>query len=536
MSVEPFRARLVQQRGTVIESDDRLKEMLRLLVDHVEEYAIFLLDTSGHIASWNPGARRIKGYEADEIVGKHFSIFYPPDDQRQGKPGRALATAAEQGKFAEENWRVRKDGEQFWASILITPLRDDAGQLHGFAKITRDMTAWRRSEERLQEALRRAEAASRMKDEFLMTVSHELRTPLTSILGWASLLQLGHRDAEALELAIQSIEQNARLQARLVDDLLDVSRLTTGRLNVTFTQLDLEELLVQAVDAIRPTADAKGVSLRFEPCPELIVISGDPVRMHQVCWNLLANAVKFTDSGGDVRLRCVVEDGSAAIEVIDTGRGIDPAFLPRLFDRFSQFDPSSTRAAPGLGLGLAIARQLVEVHGGRIEASSGGEGTGSTFRVRLPILARSGRVAHRQDRPVVTLPSLAGLHVLIVEDDLHARTFLRALVEQCGAEVIPTGSVTEAMAALRQQAPDAVISDISLPGEDGFTFIRKLRAISPNVPAIAVTAVYIAPEDRDRLLREGFDAYLRKPVLPAELAERVRLLVSRPDQPPEEGE
>lgn len=499
--------------------------MLRLLVERVEDYAIFLLDVEGHVATWNPGARRIKGYEADQIIGKHFSVFYPQPERDAEKPQRELEVAIATGKYEEEGWRVRSDGRLFWASILITPLFDETGELRGFAKITRDMTAHKRAEERLQSALRDAEAASRMKDEFLTTISHELRTPLTSILGWATLLQIGERDPESLEVAIQSIEQSAKLQARLVEDLLDVSRLTAGALNVSFAEVELDRLILRAIDSIRPTAQAKGVAIHHDLCPERIVVSGDEARLHQVCWNVLSNAVKFTAPGGEIRLRCVPGETAVTIEVRDTGRGIAPEFLPRVFERFSQADGSATRSDAGLGLGLAIAKQIVEVHGGTITAESEGPDRGATFRVDLPILARSPRAARTEPPLVTKLPSLRGLHILVLEDDLHARTFLKALVEQCGAEVTPAGSVAEAILQLQQRTPDAVISDIAMPGEDGFAFIRQLRSVAPDLPAVAVTAVYVAPDDRDRLLQAGFDEYLRKPVLPAELADRIRLLV-----------
>ncbi|MGH9456096.1 MAG: PAS domain-containing hybrid sensor histidine kinase/response regulator [Thermoanaerobaculia bacterium] len=504
-----------------------VSEILTLLVNRVEDYAIYLLDPAGHVTTWNPGAHRIKGYAPEEIIGKHFSVFYLPDEKASGKPAKELEIAARDGKCEEEGWRVRKDGSLFWATILITPLFDGAGRIRAFAKITRDMTAHKEAEERLEAAVRDAQAANRLKDEFLTTLSHELRTPLTSILGWAALLKMGEVSPESHELAIQSIEDNARLQARLVDDLLDISRLEMGQVNVTFAPLDVALLVVQAVDAIRPTAEVKAIALTHQSSAERMFVSGDATRVRQICWNLLTNAVKFTDRGGTVHVRCFADGGSAGVEISDTGRGIEPSFLPRVFDRFSRGDSSFTHGAAGLGLGLSIARHLVEIHGGWIEAASPGVGAGSTFSFHLPILTKGRQAPAEMTEPPVTLPSLAGLSVLILEDDLHTRTFLRALVEQCGALGIPASSVGEALIEIRKRKPDAVISDIALPGEDGLVFIQKVRDLAPDVPVFAVTAIMAADGDRERLLRAGFDEYMRKPILPVELTERLRSLVAQ---------
>ncbi|HYO75500.1 MAG TPA: ATP-binding protein [Thermoanaerobaculia bacterium] len=503
-------------------------QTLRLLIERVEEYAIFMLDARGHVITWNAGAERIKGYSAADIIGQHFSIFYTPDDIASNKPARELEQAAATGKYEEEGWRLRKDGTQFWANVLITSLVESDGTLRGFAKVTRDMTERRNAQERLEHALEIAEAANRAKDEFLTTISHELRTPLTSILGWASLLRLGRDTPGELERGLQSIEESAQVQARLVDDLLDYSRIATGNARLQFDPVDVDGVVSQAIDAIRPTAAAKNIDVRFELPAERVQVLGDAARIQQILWNLLTNAVKFTPRNGSVTVTAKAGD-QLAIEVRDTGRGLTRELRERVFDRFWQADPSSTRSEGGTGLGLSIARQLAEVHGGALDAESEGLDKGATFRVLLPLLSRSPRAATTAG-PTAALPSLRGLHILVLEDDLHARRFLTALVEQCGARVTTAASVGEALTQVQRNRLDLIVSDIAMPGEAGFAFIQKLRALEPALPAIAVTAVYLDPADRGRLLTAGFDEYVRKPVMPAELAERIDSLVKRSEE------
>ncbi len=501
-------------------------ETLRLLIERVEEYAIFILDAEGYVRSWNAGAQRMKGYSADEVIGKHFSVFYMPADVEAGRPARILQSATENGKYQEEGWRVRKDGTPFWANVLITALVEADGTLRGFSKVTRDMTERRESEKQLARALELAEAANHAKDEFLTTISHELRTPLTSILGWASLLRLGG-DATEVERGLVSIEESARAQARLVDDLIDFSRIASGTARLQFDAVDIDVLLTRALEGIRPTAIAKNITVTHDLPADRVEVLGDGGRLQQVLWNLLSNAVKFTPEGGRVTVRAEASE-RLTIDVTDSGRGLSPAIVARVFDRFWQADASSTRAEGGLGLGLSIARQLTELHGGTIEAESPGLGAGATFRVCLPILTRTARAGTAIAEPV-RLTSLRGLHVLIVEDDLHARRFLTALVEQCGAHVTPASSVAEALDTLAASRPDVIVTDIAMPGEDGLAFIRRLRLTQPSLPAIAVTAIYVAPEDRARLLSAGFSEYMRKPIVPAELAQAIDFVVKKSD-------
>lgn len=355
------------------------EERFRLLVESVRDYAIFMLDAEGRVASWNAGAERIKGYSAAEILGQHFSIFYPPDDAAAGKPERSLATAREQGRWEDEQWRIRKDGTRFWANVVITALWGEQGELHGYAKITRDLTE-RREKEEAERAARLYRDASRLKDEFLAVLSHELRTPLNVVLGEVWRLRHGHLNADQTRRAWEALERNVRLQARIIEDLLDISRIMSGKITLERQPVDLAALIEALVDEVR--LSTPGVSV--DHSLQSVTVPGDPVRLQQIISNLLSNAAKFTPSGGRITVELTRRGPTAEIRVVDTGVGIAADFLPHLFDRFSQADVSVRRTQGGLGLGLAIVRQLVDLHGGCISVASEGEGMGATFTVTLP--------------------------------------------------------------------------------------------------------------------------------------------------------
>src|SRR6185503_12738974 len=324
--------------------------------------------------SWNAGAENIKGYSADEIIGKHFSIFYPEEDLKRDKPGYELKVAAEVGRFEDEGWRLRKDGTRLWANVIITALRDEDGTLRGYGKVTRDLTERKQAEEqrlqlaREQAARAESEAANRAKDEFLATISHELRTPLNAILGWGRMLRNSKLDEANFARGLDTIERNAKIQAQLIDDLLDVSRIISGKVRLTVMPVELRPVIEAAIDSIRPAADARNIRLEVMLDTNTGLVSGDPDRLQQVIWNLLANAVKFTDKGGRVQVRLAHLNSHIEVTVSDTGRGISPEFLPYVFDRFRQADSSITRLHGGLGLGLAIVRNLIELHGGSVRA------------------------------------------------------------------------------------------------------------------------------------------------------------------------
>jgi PAS domain S-box-containing protein len=837
-------------REAALKSRPQLREseaLFRLFVDSVRDYAMFVLDPDGIVTSWNTGAERIKGYEVDEIVGQHFSKFYPQVDIDDGKCERELLAAARDGRFEDEGWRLRKDGSKFWANVIITALRDGNGALIGFAKVTRDLTERRRAEEeririvaleeanrlkdeflalesaarrvadearmsmsamirsigeavvvaddqgrvtlmnpaaerltgvwlsvalrqparhvlrlideetrvalenpiervlgnsdsvestrpalliredgrevpvtdtttvirdesgavrgvivvlrnvtaerreRLREAFladatslltatfdyRRAleqvgelavarfadfcaidlfessehttrlvtmcslrsqpaqvqnfesvtrelvprvvrtgssefprvpgdasglvgatesttesvapllvvpitngprvlgaltlalgasgrffeaqdlaaaeelgwrigsaiqnargylaeqharEAAditNRAKDNFLATISHELRTPLNSVLGWSQILSRPDLDPAKRERARATIERNARAMDRLIEDLLDVSRIIAGKLRLELRETDLGSIVEQAIDTLKPAAEARDIGVRYQQVDQdPVVVFGDAARLLQVVSNLVNNALKFTSMGGQVKVSLSSRDGFAELKVIDDGQGIDPAFVPRLFDPFRQANSSGTRSSRGLGLGLAISRNLVQAHAGSIEVYSEGLGRGATFTVRLPLPAREVDDDPSRDQPWATegITELDGLKVLVVEDDEDARELVRAVLEEAGAKVTTSGSVVSALAAFEESKPDVLVSDIGLPDESGYDLVRKLRALPPerggDIPAAALSA-YTRPEDRQEALSAGFMLHAAKPINPLQLVSLV---------------
>lgn len=357
------------------ESEERFK----LLVETVGDYAIFMLDPSGTIISWNAGAARIKGYTAEEVIGRNFAIFYPPEDLH--KPPAELNEAIAHGRLEDEGWRVRKNGERFWANVIITALFDDHGRLRGFAKVTRDLTERRLKEEAERRAALLAEA-SRLKDDFLAMVSHELRTPLNVVLGQAAMLQKD-LPPEQTRRGWAALHRNLALLTQIIDDLLDLSRVTTGKLTLERKPVDMRPLIEHAVEEMMPAAEAKQLQVRRRIDAAPAVVLGDPGRLRQVINNLLSNALKFTPAGGWIDVECGTAGRSVLVRVTDSGVGIDAEFLGSVFDRFSQGDTSIRREHGGLGLGLAIVRELVARHGGTITAASAGKGKGSTFELRL---------------------------------------------------------------------------------------------------------------------------------------------------------
>jgi CheY-like chemotaxis protein/nitrogen-specific signal transduction histidine kinase len=394
----------------------------------------------------------------------------------------------------------------------------------------------RRQIEAQQLARGMAENALRAKDEFLSTLSHEIRTPLNAVLGWARILiARGEIDRTLLDRAVHVIERNATAQARMIDDMLDMARIVSGKLRLEMKTVDIVSIVIAAVDVIMPSADARKIAVRTYLNPKTPLIVGDPDRLQQVIVNLLSNAVKFTDVGGSIEVRLDISDTEACLVVKDTGRGIDSAFLPHVFERFRQGDASSTRRHGGLGLGLALVRDLVELHGGSVSAQSAGEGKGATFTVRLPTMAVASvgddgaRVAGPGPR------ALAGIRVLLIEDEPDSRDLARAALTRFGAMVSAASSSAEAvnvlLSATPETMPQVVVSDIGMPVEDGYVFIQQLRALSPErggrIPAVSVTG-YSTPGDVDRALAAGFQLHLSKPVDPLALIEAVAKLSRQP--------
>jgi PAS domain S-box-containing protein len=516
-------------------------EVFQLLVSAVRDYAIFMLDAKGNVATWNIGAQRIKQYAPAEIIGRHFSTFYTEEDKRNGKPERELAVACEQGSVEDEGWRLRKDGSRFWASVVITAVYDAQGTLRGFAKVTRDITDRKNAEEtqralteqrearlRAEEEQRLAEAsyriaqeANRTKDEFLMTLSHELRTPMTAILGWSRMLPAMSPDNPVFQEAIDSIAAGAQLQARLIDDILDVSRIVSGKLRLVPETFEMGHVIKDSVDGMNPTAFAKQITITTSLAPDLGLIVADPTRIQQVIWNLLSNAVKFTQRNGTVRVSARRASSHIQISVRDNGEGIDPQFLPHIFEPFRQAESPQTRVHGGLGLGLSIVRYIAEAHGGTVTAESEGRGKGTTFTVTLPVRAVSespGAVRNAFGDTFLHRDRLRGIEIVLVDDELESRKMILTVLRAAGANVLPFDSARAALDAIDLHRPDLVITDIAMPGTDGYAFTRTLRErhYGEQLKIVALSAFTAASEER-----RAFQAYLSKPIDPFQLVDEI---------------
>jgi len=495
--------------------------------------AIVSKDLSGVVQSWNPAAERMFGYAANEMIGKPITVLFPPDRiNEEPKILEQIRRGERVDHF--ETVRIRKDGTLLDVSVTISPVKDAGGTVIGVSKVARDISGIKRllrdKEELLElEKAARAEAerVSQIKDEFLATLSHELRTPMTAILGWANVLSSrGPASAEELRQGLQAIERNARAQAQLIDELLDMSRIINGKLRLDVQPVDLRAVIFDATESVRPAADAKGIRLTTVLDPKAGPITGDPNRLQQILWNLLSNAIKFTSRGGRVQIFLRRISSHVEISVADSGQGISAEFLPQLFTRFSQADTSLARQHGGLGLGLALVKSLVDMHGGSIKASSPGVDQGSTFTVALPLSAlhgedtQSARMTTSSSAASTSSPDLSGFHVLVVDDEADARALIETVLNRSNATVSTASSAAEGFQAVRQHRPDLILSDIGMPTEDGYEFLVKLRQLSDSeggdTPAVALTA-FARPEDRRRALMAGFQMHLSKPIEPAEL-------------------
>ena len=501
--------------------------------------AIVSKTLEGIITSWNPAAQRIFGYTADEAIGQSIRLIIPKE--RWAEEDDVLARVGRGERVDHfETVRRAKDGRMVNISLMVSPVKDQSGKIVGASKVARDITERKRAEAELErllasekESRRQAEEASRLKDEFLAVVSHELRSPLNAITGWASLLMMRPLDDQTKH-AIETILRNAETQTQLVADLLDVSRIVTGHLRLSVRSFQLIPVIEAAIEVVRPGADAKSIRIETALDKTAGPIAGDPDRMQQIFWNLLSNAVKFTQKGGRIQVRMQHVGSHVEIVVSDTGRGIDPKLLPFVFERFRQGDSSTTREHGGLGLGLAIVRHLVELHGGVVSARSEGQGQGAEFTVQLPVLARPQDSAESATGRRVEYgrggTSLAGLRILVVDDEADAREIVATILGEAGAEIATASSSRQALEQLKQWRPDLLISDIGMPGESGYDLIRKVRALSPGeggqIPAIALTA-YARMEDRLKILSAGFQMHVPKPIEPMELATVVASLTKR---------
>jgi PAS domain S-box-containing protein len=566
---------------------------------------IFLTDTMGRCTYTNPSCQAICDFKLEADSAAELAKHVHPEDKE-----RVLASwsaSLQQGRDCSDEFRIRSPDQRYhWVNIRTSPMLSGQGQLLGHVGTIADITDRKQAEaarEQIiqeQAARQQAEAANRMKDEFLAIVSHELRTPLNSILGWSQLLLTRTFDTETTTRALQTIERNARSQAQLIEDILDVSRIIRGKLRLAIQPVNLTPLVEAALEMVRPLANDKFIQLETRLDSSTKIVSGDPERLRQIIWNLLSNAIKFTPNHGRVEVRLERKQknhleaegdserrslkgkktgrrsivgraaGSAAsstaqeqqttslslhpleyaqLQVIDTGIGIEPDFLPHVFDRFRQADSTTTRPYGGLGLGLAIASHLVELHGGSIRADSEGEGKGATFTVDLPLMVtalESMTLNSSADQPLAIVQpgtengngqghwqTLDGVQVLVVEDNTDTRDYVAMVLEESGATVAAVASVSEALNYLEQSNPDVLISDIGMPEADGYKLIRKVRDLEEQqgekIPAIALTA-YVRLEDRIEAISAGFSMHIPKPVEAKELVEAVAKLVRNKSQ------
>jgi PAS domain S-box-containing protein len=626
----------------------RTEDIYRKAIEDIRDYAIFMMDPDGIVTNWNAGAQHILGYSEEEIVGKHAGKLFTTEDRARDVPRKEMATAAMLGRAEDERWHVRRDGSRFWASGVVTPVRDHTGKLIGFSKVMRDMTernklteerdrffalsmdllsivyldgrfqrinpafqqllgfseeelmatslfellhpddrteaeneyerlaageaiklmenrlrtregtykwvAWsyfpvpedglafavgrditelRQMHEVLRSRAAELEDANRIKDEFLATLSHELRTPLTSILGWTRLLNSNQLGEKEKERAVNIIQRNAEAQSKLIEDLLDVSRIITGKLRFDVQPVSFASITESAINSLRPAIAAKQLQLETTIDPAAGPILGDPSRLQQIVTNLLSNAIKFTANEGRIQVCLKRYDSHVRLDVIDTGVGIAAEHLPDIFERFRQVDSSNVRAHGGLGLGLAIVDYLVRQQSGTVCAESDGIGKGTTFTVEFPLTSSevfrsdAGSVEVFSDTAKALIEraetgdgKLTHRRILLVEDDPDTQELLKTVLGRHGAQVTAVNSSASALAEIGRAKPDVIISDIGMVGENGYELIRKIRSLNPEaggrIPAIALTA-YAGPADRRRALLAGFQTHLAKPVDPDDL-------------------
>ena len=516
---------------------------------------IIATDSELNVVEWNNWMELHTGKRATEVIGNNLlDLFLELTERRLDRQYkwalegqvRVLSQALHGHLIAMPAVSAEHGHAQMQQAVRISPLSHE-GRVIGTLTIIEDVTERVAREAELEaqieartrllasEKLARGEAerANRLKDEFLATISHELRNPLNAIMGWAHMMRLGNLTPANTERAVETIYRNAKSQAQLVADLLDVSRIISGKLRLDVRTVDLIYIVNAAIDSIRPAAEAKGIRLQTMLDSAAGPISGDADRLQQIVWNLLTNAVKFTPKGGTIEVKVQRVHSHVEIVVSDSGVGISKEFLPHVFDRFRQADASTTRIHGGLGLGLSIVHQLVDLHGGSVSVHSEGEGKGATFTIMLPIVSVVNDKNENQGEEVITfdgLPSLAGLKVLVVDDEPDTRELIREVLKECGSEVITSHSAAEALEALEQHKPDILISDLGMPDEDGYSLISKIRALPAErggqIPAAALTA-YARAEDRMRVLRSGFQFHLPKPVDSAELVTVVASLAGR---------
>ncbi len=541
ITVAERESKLLAQRRTAErdESESRYRALAELCPD------VMYVNVGGRICYVNAAALRFFGArDARELLGRSPADLAAPESKaRVAARGQHLAQIGQTMPVEPEEWQ-RLDGSRVpvEAAAAVVPWQGTTGIL----VMLRDVSERRKSEEERTQLLASersarsvAERASRMKDEFLATLSHELRTPLTAIVGWSQILVRGRTSAAETTHGLEAIDRNARALTKLVEDLLDMSSIISGKLRLDMHMLTPLSFVEAAIETIKPTAEAKRIRLDRNLDPRTGPLRGDANRLQQVVWNLLTNAVKFTPEGGTVRVTLERGDSHVQISVADTGQGISAEFLPYVFDRFRQADATIRRRHSGLGIGLAIVKQLVELHGGEVWVESTGEGRGTTFVVSLPLAATPDRknMAPRPDQqgagPAAAQDGgidLSGLKVLVVDDEPDACRLIKWMLDECHAEVVTASSAAEALPLVETAAPDILISDIGMPDVDGYEFLRRIRALAParggRVPAIALTA-FARPEDRAKSLAVGYTVHISKPIAPEALTATVATLAGR---------
>lgn len=491
--------------------------------------AILVRDIEGKIVFWNNGAEKMYGWTTAEAIGNVSHQLLQTEFTEPLTMVEAELVCAE--RWEGELVHTKRDGSAIAVASRWALQRDENGKPAAILEINTDITTRKQAEEARsrfiheQVARQEAETANRMKDEFLATLSHELRTPLNSMLGWARLLRTKKFDENTTAKALETIERNAKLQAELIEDILDVSRIIQGKLHLNLRPVNLIPVIEAAIDSVRPLAEGKPIQLLTQLDSSMQLVSGDPDRLQQVVSNLLTNAVKFTPQGGRVEVQLQYADSYAQIQVSDTGIGISPDFLPYVFERFRQADSTTTRSHGGLGLGLAIVRHLVELHHGKVYVESQGEGQGAKFTVELLLTQcrlKTDELNQVNAKPngAAIVPAIESLQVLVVDDDTDTRDVLTTALKQYGVQVTAVASVSEALRVLKQLHLDILISDLGLPDEDGYDLIQQVKALEiergEKIPAIALTA-YASPQERMKALAAGFQMHLPKPVEPTAL-------------------
>jgi PAS domain S-box-containing protein len=503
-----------RQGDALLQSEERF----RLLVESVKDYAIFLLDPEGRIVSWNDGAERMIGYAAREVIGKHVSVFYTPQAVNQGRPAWALRTALERGRVEEEGWQVRRDSSYFWANATLAPVYDPDGELLGFARIVRDLTEQHKMEEVLE--------VDRHKNHLLSLLAHELRNPLAPLR--SAIYVMTHTDdRDATRTAAALAERQLQRVEQLLVDILDLNDITQGAFLLDTAQVDLGSVIARAAEETRAAIEERGIRLEMRAQPDTVWVLGDAERLGKVVSTLLGNAMRYTDPGGTIFVGLDPPGPQAVLRVRDSGAGIEPAAVPRVFDPFVQADRRTERAVGGVGLGLTLVQRIVELHTGTIDAFSGGVGAGTEFVVRLPAIARPAlKAVHSQNTD-----RASSRRVLVVDDNVDAADSLAILLRLEGYQVEAVYSGEDALASARADPPWVILLDLGMPGVDGFEVARQLRR-QPRLDKALMIAVtgWGSDSDRHAAAEAGFDRYLVKPVDPDALLDVLEEASDAPEE------